>query len=631
MNAPILSSMRINLPTAPASSRPSCCRSPAPIPTRPAAPSIASRSPPPMWWPMRAPPTIPGSIARSIGTDHRYREYLWDLGLGVAEAMDTAQRGMGLDWPTSLELIRRAAGRQSLGGAQRPPALIASRLRHRSSRCPRSVRSIDDVIRAYEEQMAAIEGAGGRLIVMASRALARVAKSPADYERVYDRVLAQAKEPVIIHWLGEMFDPALAGYWGSSRPRCAAMETAVGIIKRHAAKVDGIKISLLDKDKEIAMRRRLPAGVRMYTGDDFNYAELIAGDEQGYSDALLGIFDAIAPAASAALAALAAGDRNASTQSWSRPSRCRATSSRRPTRFYKTGVVFMAYLNGLQDHFVMVGGQQSARSIPHLAELFRLADRAGLLRDPGHGAPAHGARAGRARDCLMRDFSRGVAHLSINTATLRKQLRRCRHHRGVRPSRHPQHLPLARSGRAAGLAKSRGSCKRAGIRCRATAAAGSLLPPMPRACAPRSTTTGARSTRPRPSARLAWCWWWAHCRGRWPAAAHKDIGLARAQVVDGIAATLDYARRRHAARHRAAAPHAGGRPRLRQHAGAGARHLRRTRPGRTARWASPSTSITSGGIPSSRARSRGRAANDCWPTTSAIGCCRRAICSTIAA
>jgi hypothetical protein len=311
----------------------------------------------------------------------RYRDYLWDLGLGVAEAMDTAQRGMGLDWPTSLELITRAV---KAGKAWEPrngrPALIFSGC-GTDHLDPASVRSIDEVVRAYEEQMAAIEKVGGRLIVMASRALTRVAKSPADYEKVYDRVLSQAREPVIIHWLGEMFDPALAGYWGSA-DHMAAMDTAVGIINAHAAKVGGVKISLLDKDKEIAMRRRLAKGVRMYTGDDFNYAELIAGDDKGYSDALLGIFDAIAPAASAALAALAAGDRKRFDDILEPTVPLSRHIFKAPTRFYKTGVVFMAYLNGLQDHFVMVGGQQSARSLPHLAELFRLADRAGLLRDP---------------------------------------------------------------------------------------------------------------------------------------------------------------------------------------------------------------------------------------------------------
>jgi hypothetical protein len=312
----------------------------------------------------------------------RYREYLWDLGLGVAEAMDTAQRGMGLDWLTSLDLITRAvkAGKawESRNGR---PALIFSGA-GTDHLDPAEARSIDNVVRAYETQMAAIEKAGGRLIVMASRALARVATSPTDYATVYARVLSQAKEPVIIHWLGEMFDPALAGYWGHA-DHTLAMATALDVVAAHAAKVDGIKISLLDKDKEIAMRRRLPKGVRMYTGDDFNYAELIAGDQHGYSDALLGIFDAIAPAASAALGALASGDRARFDDILAPTVPLSRHIFKAPTRFYKTGVVFMAYLNGLQDHFAMVGAQQGARSIVHLAEVFRLADRAGLLRDPG--------------------------------------------------------------------------------------------------------------------------------------------------------------------------------------------------------------------------------------------------------
>ena len=305
-----------------------------------------------------------------------YRRHLWRLGFGVAEAMDTAQRGMGLDWPTSLELIRRSidAARDVRG------ALLASGA-GTDHLAPEAARSVDDVIRAYEEQVAAIERLSGRIILMASRALARVARSADDYHRVYDRILSQVREPVIIHWLGDMFDPALAGYWGSADPM-AAMDVAVAVINGHAAKVDGVKISLLDKDKEIVMRRRLAPGVRMYTGDDFNYAELIAGDEHGHSDALLGIFDAIAPAASAALGALAAGERAQFDAILAPTVPLSRHIFKAPTRFYKTGVVFMAYLNGLQDHFVMVGGQQSARSLPHLAELFRLADRAGLLVDP---------------------------------------------------------------------------------------------------------------------------------------------------------------------------------------------------------------------------------------------------------
>jgi hypothetical protein len=311
-----------------------------------------------------------------------YRRHLWSLGLGVAEAMDTAQRGMGLDWPTSLELIRR-----SLDAAKDVPGALVASGCGTDHLAPESVTSVEQVIAAYEEQMAAIEKLGGKLIVMASRALARVANGPADYERVYDRILRQAKQPVVLHWLGEMFDPALAGYWGTADAD-AAMDTALDIIAANASKVDGIKISLLDKHKEIAMRRRLPAGVRMYTGDDFNYAELIAGDgfgnepTHGKSDALLGIFDAIAPAASAALGELAQGnvERFHAILGPTVPLSRHIFAA--PTRFYKTGVVFMAWLNGHQSHFTMVGGQQSARSLPHFAELFRLADAANLLEQP---------------------------------------------------------------------------------------------------------------------------------------------------------------------------------------------------------------------------------------------------------
>ena len=318
-----------------------------------------------------------------------YRQRLWRMGLGVAEAMDTAQRGMGLDWPTSLQLIKLSIA----ASKDVPGALLASGC-GTDHLAPEAARNIDDVIRAYEEQMAAIEALGGRLIIMASRALARVAKGPADYETVYDRVLRQARQPVLLHWLGDMFDPALAGYWGSS-DASAAMDTALGVINAHAGKVDGIKISLLDKDKEIEMRRRLPSsggadgqGVRMYTGDDFNYAELIAGDgvgtqpRQRHSDALLGIFDAIAPAASAALAALAAGDETRFHSILAPTAPLSRHIFQAPTRFYKTGVVFMAWLNGHQSHFVMVGGQQSTRSLQHLCELFRLADAAGLIEQP---------------------------------------------------------------------------------------------------------------------------------------------------------------------------------------------------------------------------------------------------------
>ncbi len=311
-----------------------------------------------------------------------YRRHLWSLGLGVAEAMDTAQRGMGLDWPTSLELIRR-----TLDAAQDVPGALVASGCGTDHLVLDDVKTVDDVIAAYEEQLEAIENLGGKLIIMASRALARVAQSPADYERVYDRILSQVQQPVVLHWLGDMFDPALKGYWGNTDVD-QAMNTALGIIEAHAKKVDGIKISLLDKDKEIAMRRRLPPGVRMYTGDDFNYAELIAGDGfgtdtvNGQSDALLGIFDAIAPAASLALAALAEGKAETFHAILAPTVPLSRHIFKAPTRYYKTGVVFMAWLNGHQNHFSMIGGQQSTRSIQHLAELFRLADAAHLLEQP---------------------------------------------------------------------------------------------------------------------------------------------------------------------------------------------------------------------------------------------------------
>jgi hypothetical protein len=305
-----------------------------------------------------------------------FREHIWDLGLGVAEAMDTAQRGMGLDWPTSLELIQRSVRAAKARGN----ALVFSGA-GTDHLAAEDAKSLDDVIRAYEEQIAAVEKAGGRIILMASRALAKIGRSPDDYVRVYNRVLSQVVEPVIIHWLGDMFDPALANYWGTpSLDR--AMDVAVGVINANAAKVDGVKVSLLDEQREIDMRRRLDHRVKMYTGDDFNYAELIAGDAQGFSHALLGIFDAIAPAASYALSRLAAGDEAGFHDVLGPTVPLSRHIFKAPTRFYKTGIVLMAYLNGHQDHFTMVGGQESTRSTLHLAELFRLADKAGLLANP---------------------------------------------------------------------------------------------------------------------------------------------------------------------------------------------------------------------------------------------------------
>ncbi len=305
-----------------------------------------------------------------------YRHHLWSLGFGVAEAMDTAQRGMGLDWPAALELIRRSAAeaRATAGAVM----FAGAGTDHLASG---EAKGVADVKAAYAMQCAAVERAGGRIILMASRELARVARHADDYRDVYRHVLQQVKAPVILHWLGDMFDPALAGYWGT-QALDAATAVCLDVIRASAAMVDGIKVSLLDDAREIAMRRALPPGVRMYTGDDFNFAALIGGDAGGHSDALLGIFDAIAPAASAALAALARGDR-ATFDAMLAPT---VPLSRHifgaPTRFYKTGVVFLAWLNGHQSHFTMLGGQQSARTIAHLAEIFRLADAANLLRDP---------------------------------------------------------------------------------------------------------------------------------------------------------------------------------------------------------------------------------------------------------
>jgi hypothetical protein len=305
-----------------------------------------------------------------------FRHHLWRLGFRIAEAMDTAQRGMGFDWEDAKELIRRSITEaRSVPGADLASGAGTDHL------APASARTIDDVIRAYEEQFAFIEGEGGKAIMMASRALAAVARGPDDYIKVYDRILGQASGKVILHWLGDMFDPALKGYWGGDGFE-AALDTVVAIIERHAGKIEGIKISLLDADNEVALRDRLPEGVVMFTGDDFNYPELIAGDGKRHSHALLGIFDAIAPVANAALAKLAAGDRAGydALMAPTVPLSRKIFEAR--TAYYKAGIVFMAWLNGHQNHFTMVGGMQSARGIRHYADVFRLADQAGLLADP---------------------------------------------------------------------------------------------------------------------------------------------------------------------------------------------------------------------------------------------------------
>jgi hypothetical protein len=305
-----------------------------------------------------------------------FRHHLWRLGFRVAEAMDTSQRGMGFDWENAKELIRRSiAEARGIKSADLASGAGTDHLE------PGEAQSLEDVIAAYEEQFGFIEGQGGKAIMMASRALAALAKGPDDYAHVYDRILSQASGKVILHWLGEMFDPTLKTYWGAGDFE-TALDTVVAIIERHAAKIEGIKISLLDADKEIALRARLPDGIVMFTGDDFNYPELIAGDGTRHSHALLGIFDAIAPAANAALARLGTGDRAGYDRLMAPTVPLSRKIFEAPTEYYKAGIVFMAWLNGHQDHFAMVGGMQSARGICHYAEVFRLADAAGLLADP---------------------------------------------------------------------------------------------------------------------------------------------------------------------------------------------------------------------------------------------------------
>ncbi|MFO1050134.1 MAG: dihydrodipicolinate synthase family protein [Geminicoccaceae bacterium] len=303
-----------------------------------------------------------------------FRHHLWSLGFKIAEAMDTSQRGMGLDWPAAAELIRRSlAEARTVPGADLACGVGTDQLGPGAG--------LDEVRRAYEEQLAVVEQGGGRAILMASRALVRAARGQDDYLEIYGGLIRQASEPVILHWLGDMFDPQLAGYWGSD-DLDAATETVLALIGEHRERIDGIKISLLEERREVELRRRLPAGVRMYTGDDFNYARLIAGDGAHHSHALLGIFDPIAPAAAAALVALGQGDERAYAAALEPTVALSRKVFEAPTQYYKAGVVLLAWLNGHQDHFAMIGGMQSARPALHYADVFRLADRARLLRDP---------------------------------------------------------------------------------------------------------------------------------------------------------------------------------------------------------------------------------------------------------
>ncbi|MCH5671571.1 dihydrodipicolinate synthase family protein [Streptomyces gilvus] len=301
-----------------------------------------------------------------------FRRHLWSHGLGVAEAMDTAQRGMGLDWAGAAELIRRSAAEAKAVGGRIACGVGTDQI---------TAGSLVEVRAAYEEQLALVEESGAQAILMASRALAAAASGPEDYLEVYGHLLRQAAEPVVLHWLGPMFDPALEGYWGSS-DLDAATDTFLEVIAAHPDKVDGIKVSLLDARREVELRRRLPDGVRCYTGDDFNYPELIAGDEQGFSHALLGIFDPLGPLAAEAVRVLDTGNVVGFRELLDPTVELSRHLFQTPTRFYKTGVVFLAWLAGHQSHFTMVGGLQSARSLPHFARAYELADGLGLFPDP---------------------------------------------------------------------------------------------------------------------------------------------------------------------------------------------------------------------------------------------------------
>jgi len=315
-----------------------------------------------------------------------YRRELWSYGLGVADAMDTAQRGMGLDWSATQELVKRSSAEAaSVGGAI---ACGAGTDQLDLAALPTGRRGLDAVLDAYREQIDVVAGAGATVIVMASRALAATARSADDFVEVYDRLLEEVDRPVILHWLGTMFDPALAGYWGSDTVSTAT-ETFLSLIRAHPDKVDGVKVSLLDAAHEVSLRASLdalPGQVRMYTGDDFNYPELIHGDGEHHSDALLGIFAAIYPAASTALQAYDAGDAHRARAIMDSTQDLGRHIFSAPTFYYKTGVAFMSWLNGRQANFSMVGGLQSGRSILHLVQTFRLADRANLLLDPALAA-----------------------------------------------------------------------------------------------------------------------------------------------------------------------------------------------------------------------------------------------------
>jgi hypothetical protein len=316
--------------------------------------------------------TTAGAIdwAATIG----FRDYLWTHGFAVAEAMDTAQRGMGLSWEQARELISRSAAR----AAELGTGIVCGA---GTDQLPSGPQSLAAITGAYTEQLAHIQDAGAEVILMASRALAASARSHQDYLDVYGHLLRLAQRPVILHWLGDAFDPELRGYWGSL-DFAAAADTVIELIESSGGQVSGVKLSVLNAGYEVALRRRLPAGVRLYTGDDFNYADLIKGDDEGHSDALLGAFAAIAAPAAAALHALDAGDIAGYDIAIGPTVELSRLIFEEPTFHYKVGVAFLAWLNDLQPQFAMIGGLQARRSPAHLIRVFELAAAAGALRDP---------------------------------------------------------------------------------------------------------------------------------------------------------------------------------------------------------------------------------------------------------
>jgi Protein of unknown function (DUF993) len=310
----------------------------------------------------------------------RFREHLWAHGFAVAEAMDTAQRGLGLSWGLARELIASTAERAA---AHRRAGRFAGLACGAGTDhlAPDRSHSIAQIIAAYEVQLGYVQSAGAEVILMASRALAAAARGPRDYLDVYGALLKQASQPVILHWLGEAFDPALRGYWGGADFESAAA-TVLELIDRAGDHIDGIKLSVLDAAQEISLRRRLPAGIRLYTGDDFGYADLIRGDDSGHSDALLGAFAAVTGPAAAALHALDDGDLAGYEAAIGPTVPLSRLIFEPPTYNYKTGVAFMAWLNGLQPRFSMLDGFERRRPAGHLIRVFELAAAAGALTDP---------------------------------------------------------------------------------------------------------------------------------------------------------------------------------------------------------------------------------------------------------